>query len=58
MLIIPTSQVEEWEAEYNRLQLNKQISLVSFLTHCAATWGYGQGLTAMNNLFNIDPEWQ
>jgi hypothetical protein len=56
MLIIPSDKLDEWNSEYDRLQQNKQISRVSFLAHCAAAWGYNQGLTAMNHLFNIDPE--
>jgi hypothetical protein len=56
MLVIPSDKFDEWDSEYDRLQLSKQISRMSFLAHCAATWGYDQGLTAMNQLFNIDPE--
>lgn len=58
MLVIPPEQMDEWDSEYDRLQLSKQISRVSFLAHCAATWGYDQGLTAMNHLFKIDPEFE
>lgn len=56
MLLIPSSQLNEWDSEYDRLQLSKKISRISFLAHCAAAWGYNEGLTAMSNLFMVDPE--
>lgn len=56
MLIIPPEQMDEWDSEYDRLQLSNQISRISFLAHCAATWGYDRGLCAMDGLFRIDPE--
>lgn len=56
MLLIPSEQMDEWDSEYDRLQLHHQISRVSFLAHCAATWGYDQGIQAMDHFFNIDPD--
>lgn len=56
MLVIPPEQMDEWDSEYDRLQLSKQISRVSFLAHCAATWGFDQALQTMDQLYLIDPE--
>lgn len=56
MLVIPTEQMDEWDSEYDRLQLGHQISRVSFLAHCAATWGFDQALQTMERLYPIDPE--
>jgi hypothetical protein len=56
MIVIPTEQIDEWDSEYDRLQLSKQVSRISFMAHCAAVWGYDQGLTAMDQLFRTDPE--
>lgn len=56
MLIIPTSKYDEWDSEYDRLELGDRISRISYLTHCAALWGYDQGLSAIGHLFMIDPE--
>lgn len=58
MLVIPESQLAEWNAEYNRLHVDSHVSRLSFMAHCAAVWGYNQGLTAMNSLFRIDPEFE
>jgi hypothetical protein len=57
MTAIPQSKIDEWNSEYNNSIYQDEISRISYLMHCAALWGYDQGLTAMNNLFNIDPEW-
>lgn len=56
MLVIPPEQMDEWDSEYDRLQLSNQISRVSFLAHCAATWGFDQALQTMDQLYLIDPE--
>lgn len=56
MLVIPPEQMDEWDSEYDRLQLSKQISRISFLAHCAATWGFDQALQTMDNLYVTDQE--
>lgn len=56
MLMIPPEQMDQWDADYDRLQLSNQISRISFLTHCAAMWGFDQALTVMDGLYASDPE--
>ena len=46
MLLIPESHLDQWNSDYDNLPSTIEISRTSFIAHCAAAWGYYQGLIA------------
>lgn len=55
MLMISPEQMEQWDSDYDRLELDDKISRVSFLMHCAAMWGFDQALSVMDVMHCSDP---